>query len=337
MATPASGVTLRPELGQGYLELDLMSHLQGFVGLDLMPLLPSQREAGTFPKIDLENLKPAVSLSDLVRGADGSYARDKWEYGSDAFTCTEYGKEEILDEREARILDNHGIVTQQVAADRATSIVLEALERSIADTIYDETTWNTASQFTDITNEWDDSANATPITDIKAAIERFEERNGFGPNTLVMNKKQARNCLLTAQVQTVLGYRPTEGGGGEHLQSNLAAAILASVLGVPRVVIADGFRNTAKPGAAASLARIWSDEYVALLSVADGLDLRAPSFGRVFAWVGEGGAAGPGQSSIMIEQYFEPRVRSDVLRARIDIDVHVIHGELIELLGNITT
>lgn len=335
MTTPASGVILRPELGQGYLELDLMAQMQGYVGMNLMPLLPTQREAGAFPKIDLENLLPAVALSDLVRGPDGGYVRDKWEYDSDTFTCREYGKEEILDEREARILDNHGIVTQQVAADRATNIVLSALERSIADTIYDATTF--AGQTTGVTNEWDDSPNATPITDVKGAIERFEARNGFGPNCMVMNKKQARNALLSAQVQAVLGYRPSEGVSGEHLQGNLAAAVLASVFGVPRVVIADGFRNTAQPGLSASLARIWSDEYVALLSVADGLDLRAPSFGRVFAWTGEGGAAGPGQTSIMIEQYFEPKVRSDVLRARIDVDVKVIHGALVEILSNITT
>lgn len=335
MATPASGVTIRPELGQGYLELDLMAHLQGFRGMEVMPLMPSQREAGVFPKITLENLKPGVQLSDLVRGPDGSYARDQFEYTSDNFTCIEYGKEEVLDEREARILDNHGIVTQQVAADRATSIVLEALERKIASTIYDATTY--AAQFNNVTNEWDDATNATPITDVKQAIERFEERNGFGPNTLIMNRKQARNVLLTDQVQTVLGYRPSIGAAGEQLQGNVAADVLASVLGMPRVIIADGFRNTSLPGAAASLSRIWSDEYVALLSVADGMDLKAPSFGRVFAWTGEGGAAAPGGSSIMIEQYFEPRVRSDVLRARIDIDVKVIHGELLELLGNITT
>lgn len=332
MATPAAGVTIRPELGQGYLELDLMAQMQGYVGFDLMPLMPSAREAGVFPKVTLESMLPKISLNELRRGPDGSYTRDTWEYTSDNFTTEEYGKEEPVDEREARILENLGLMAEQLAADRSTATLMRAIEQSVASIVYDDVTY--ASQFNGVTNEWDDSANATPITDVKGAIERFEERCGFGPNLLVMNKKQARNCLLTSQVQTVLGYRPDTGGSGEQLQGNLAAAILAAVLGVPRVVIADGFKNTNLPGVAASLSRIWSDEYVALLYAADGMDMRQPTFGRIFGWTGDGGGAG---DSVVLEEYFEPKVRANVIRARVDIDVKVIHSELLEGLSNITT
>lgn len=336
MASPASGTTIRPELGQGYLELDLMAQLQGLIGFNAMPLMPSARESGVFPKVSLETLLPKVSLDKFRRGTDGAYTRDAWEYTSDNFTCEEYGKEEPVDDRSSAILSHLGLMNQQIAADRSVSMLLRALEASVEAIVYDATTYS--SQFNAVTNEWDDAANATPITDVKGAIENFEERNGFGPNLLVMNRKQARNVLLTSQVQTVLGYRPNVGASGEQLQGNLMASVLAAVLGVPRVVISGSFENSALPGGTASLSRQWSDEYVALLYASDGLDLQQPSFGRIFSYVGEaGGGGGSGAGSVVIESYREERTRGDIIRARFDLDVKVVHSELLEGLSNITT
>jgi len=313
-----------------------MSQMAGYIGMLIASRFPSAREAGKYPKVSLEALLTKVTLDDLRRGADGSYARDDWEYGSDEFSTEEYGKEEPLDQRQARIMANLGMVAEQLAADRSTAALLRAIEISVASVLYDATTYS--GQYNAVTNEWDDAANAVPITDVKGAIERFEARNGFSPNALVMNRKQARNVLLTSQVQTVLGYRPSVGGMGEHLQGNVAAEILAAVLGVERVLIAGGsggaWKNTVLPGGTASLSRIWSDEYVALTTIADGTDLRSPTFMRAFVWTGDGG---PGGADILLEQYHQPDIRSDVVRARTDLQLKVVHSELLEGLSNITT
>lgn len=336
---PGSGVTIRPELGQGYLEIDLMSLRAGYVGFRLMPLAIMEREAGVYPKVDLATLVPKITLDMMRRNADGTYPRSTWSYVSDNFATEEFGLEEPVDDRQGRILRYHGLDPDQIAADRSTASAMRALEQAIADTVQDATTF--ASATNPVTNEWDDATNATPINDVKAAIERFEARNaGLKPNKLVMNLKQARNVLLTDQVRSIIGYRPSEGLSQEQLQGNALMlqrfeSILAMVLGVPEVVIADGFGNSKLPGVAGTYSRIWSDEYVSLVLAAQGgQDLRQIGFGRVMAWTGDGGGTG---QTISIEDYYQPDRRSRVIRARFDLQLKVVHPSLIEILSNITT
>lgn len=336
---PGSGVTIRPELGQGYLEIDLMSLRAGYVGFRLMPLAVMEREAGVYPKITLEKLVPKITLDMMRRHADGTYPRSTWSYGSDNFSTEEFGLEEPVDDRQGRILRYHGLDPDQIAADRSTASAMRALETGIAARVQDATTFSAVTN--PVTNEWDDYTNATPITDIKSAMERFEDRNaGIKPNKLVMNLGQARNVLLCDQVRDHLGRRPTEGLGQEQLQGNALMlarleAILAMVLGVSEVVIADGFGNSKLPGVAGTYSRIYSDEYVSLLHTAQGgQDLRQVGFGRVMAWTGDGGGTG---QTISVEDYYQPDRRSRVIRARFDLEIKTVHSSLIEILSNITT
>lgn len=336
---PGAGVTIRPELGQGYLEIDLMSLRAGYVGFRLMPLAIMEREAGVYPKVELAKLVPKITLDMMRRNADGTYPRSTWSYGSDNFATEEFGLEEPVDDRQGRILRYHGLDPDQIAADRSTASAMRALEQGIADVVQDATTYSAVTN--PVTNEWDDATNATPINDVKAGIERFEARNaGLKPNKLVMNLKQARNVLLTDQVRSIIGYRPSEGLSQEQLQGNTLMlqrfeSILAMVLGMPEVVIADGFGNSKLPGVAGTYSRIWSDEYVSLVLAAQGgQDLRQIGFGRVMAWTGDGGGTG---QTISVEDYYQPDRRSRVIRARFDLQLKVVHSSLIEILSNITT
>lgn len=336
---PGSGVTIRPELGQGYLEIDLMSLRAGYVGFRLMPLAVMEREAGTYPKVELAHLVPKITLDMMRRQQDGTYPRSTWVYGSDNFTTEEYGLEESIDDRQSRILRYHGLDAEQIAADRSTASAMRAIETGIAAVVQDTTTYTAVTN--PVTNEWDDATNATPISDVKSGCERFEARNaGLKPNKLVMNLKQARNALLTDQVRGVIGYRPTEGLAQEQLLGNALMlarleSILAMVLGVPEVVIADGFSNSKLPGVAGSYSRIFSDETVSLLHVGQGgQDLRQIGFGRVMAWTGDGGGTG---QTVSVEDYYSPEKRSRVIRARFDLQLKVVHDDLIEILSNITT
>lgn len=336
---PGAGVTIRPELGQGYLEIDLMSMRQGYIWPRFMPLAVTEREAGVYPKIKLRSLLPKVSLDMLRRKSDGSYPRSTWEYESDNFTTQEYGIEESVDDRASRILRFQGLQADQIAADRSATSGMRAIEISACTIVQDTTTYS--AQKTTVVNEWDDATNATPINDVKTGVEAFEARNGgLKPNLLVMNLKQARNVLLCDQIRNILGYRPSEGLSQEQLQGNALMiarfeSILAMVLGVPEVAIADGFANSKLPGVAGSYTRIWSDESVSLMLVASGgQDLKQPGFGRTMAWTGDGGGTG---QALSIEDYYEPRVRSRVIRARFDIEQKVVHSELLQILENITT
>lgn len=328
MPTPAAGVTNRHELGWTYMDIDLLAQAMGYVGLELMPWYGVALQAGNYKRVKLKSLLRKVDLDTLRRQSDGSYVRDSWEYEDDNYATVEYGKEEAVDDRAASILAvAGGIAADQIAADRSMWMTLAALEQDIAGKVFDATI--PAAQRTAVTNAWSDATNGKPITDVKDEITEFENANGFGPNTIVLNAKVARNALTTDQVQKVLGYRPTEGLRQEPLLGNLSEQVLAQVWGVPRVLIAGGYQNTAQPGVTPTLSRIWGDN-VALLYCSGGADLKVPCFGRTFGYTGDGAGL-----PFVIEQYRDEKIRSEVIRARMDLHAKIIHSTVHHLLTGV--
>ncbi|MCO5167873.1 MAG: hypothetical protein M9894_16135 [Planctomycetes bacterium] len=325
-----SSTQIRPDLGMPYAELDPVAQLMGFIFPVLFPLLDQQLNAGSYAKIKGAALMPKVSLDDLRRGQTGNYKRDFWEYESDKFETQDYGKEELVDRRAAGVAGIHGLRLYQVATDRATSILLRAIEQSAADELADAAKY--AAQYTAGSN-WA-VPGGTPITDVKALIERYEDRVGESPGALHIPIKAARNALLTTQVQTVIGYRPSEGLRNEAMLGNLMEATLTQVFGI-RVVIsgwpAGGFRNTADPGLQAALARIHDQTKVQALAVNPGDLQSGRAFARRFVWSGEGGSAG----GLVVEQYEEPGRRSDVICARSDFELKIVDGRCLEGLHSL--
>lgn len=325
MTSPSAPATFqRPDLGMAYEEFDVQAALAGMAALRVMPWTQVGLQTASFSKIPLEQLLD--DGRDLKRAPGASYARSESSFEQDSYATEEYGAEEVLDDRERLIYGYTGVRFEQIAADRAVGALMRALEVDVASVLQDDTTY--AAQFNDVTTEWSTAASATPRADVLAARERFRLRVGFYPNTIVMSAKVHSNLIQCDEILDTIKY----GAFNDDLGRNydplmLDEQLLAKILKIPKVVIAGGgsVRNSARPGIAASVADIWDDEYVTLTHTADGDDLRQPTFGRVFSFEG-----------MVIEQYRDESRRGDVLRARHDRDVKVIHSELLEGLGNIT-
>jgi hypothetical protein len=54
----------------------------------------------------------------------------------------------------------------------------------------------------------------------------------------------------------------------------------------------------------------------------------------VLAWTGDGGGS---PNAMVVENYYSNERRSEVVRARFDIEVKTVDSDLIEILSNITT
>ena len=334
MPTPSSGTSFLHELGQAYLEWDLMMSMAGYVGLRLMPPAPVALQAAAFPRVTLASMMRKVALDDLRRGPDGGYPRTKWEYEKDQYSTEEYGVEVPIDERLRRIAIPGGIPVEAISADLSWWYNAAALEQEIVNTVTDDTVLDSAAASV----AWDDfPEDAIPLDDIKGQIEAFEEGVALPVNTVAMSLKQARNLLVCRQVQESLGRgRLTEGLEGEQLRQKWLqgrlAPVLAAVLGVPQVVIADGFVNNAQQGLAASPGRIWPSDKIAIMHIAPPGDITRPGFGRVINWTGDTGGM-----PIVVENYWSEEKRSEVIRARQDIHVKKIHSKLCRVLTGVGT
>lgn len=317
MAKPTSTLaTLRPDLAT-FQEYDLAMARDGYVALEVMPVIEVAKQAGSFGKIPIEQL---LQTRDTRRAPGAGYARSHMTFTSDTYSTEEHGAEEPIDDREAEMYADY-FDAELVSTARARHSVIQNHEIRVATLVE-----AADSSKTTVTNEWDDVANATPITDVDTLRKAYWEATGIYPNALLVNRFvyfNLRRCdQILDRIENVL---PT-------FQGDIGPQQLARAFDVDRVIVAGGAKNDANAGQSADPAHIWSGEYAHLLRVASGSDMREPCFGRTVHWGADGSRIGG-----IVETYRDEVVRSNIVRCRMDTDEKVLYTELCASFDNITT
>lgn len=327
MAMPSSAIT-RYDLSAPFSEFDLAANRMGFIGPSVARPVLVGLQAASIGKIKVEEL---LKAPDTRRAPKGGYGRGQWEFTTFDYACNEYGWEEPLDDANVAMYRDM-IDAEGKASQRAIDFVLGGFETAVAAALYNTTTWTGAALTTTITHEWDDSANAVPITDVQAASEIVVTGCGMSPNALICNRAQYFNLCNTAQVLDRVKYTARAD------QQTMRAAV-ADCLGIKFIFVANGIKNTAKPGQDVSLSRIWSPEYAMVARVAETNDPKEPCVARTFMWTGDGpGAPGTDEELAVIgEEYREESRRGGVIRERTNYDIVVMYAQCAHLLSNVTT
>jgi hypothetical protein len=325
MPAPTSALTtLRPDLAS-FLEYDLESDRLGYVATKVFPVVDVASQAGSFGIIPVEQLLQQRTTN---RAPGSGYSRGNFTFTTSTFACEEHGAEEPVDDRQAKMYREY-FDAEQVSTMRAFSAVLRNAEQRVADAVFNATTWNGASLTTGITNEWDDVANAVPITDVDAAVKKVYDGSGLWANALIVNQKVFRNLRRCAQVIDAI---ESGGAGDAAKQSDITAEQLARVFGLEMVIVAGASKNSAKEGQTATPGQIWSDEYAMICRVATSSDMAEPCIGRIFHWSEDGSSMGG-----TVESYRDEIVRANIIRVRHDVDEVVLYPQAGHLLSNITT
>lgn len=326
MPSPSTSLTtLRPDLAGSLMEFDLAVDRAGFIGSRVLPVMEVMKQSGVFGKIPIEQL---LQEREVTRAPGSGYSRGNFTFTTDSYACVEYGAEEPVDDREAQMYAEY-FEAEQVSAQRALDAVLRAAEKRVADLIFNATTWTGSSLTTAVTNEWDDSANATPIVDVEAAVRKVYTNSGLWPNALIINRKVFRNLR---NCDEVIERIQSAGAGSQTRATDITVQQLAEVFDLPFILVAGSTKNTAKEGAAASLSPMWSDEYAMIARICTSNDIREPGLGRIFHWGADGSSIGG-----TVESYRDDSIRSDLIRVRHDVDEKVLYTECGHLLSNITT
>lgn len=325
MPSPSSSLaTQRPDLAT-FLEFDLESEKAGYIATQVFPVIEVMAQAGNFGKIPIEQL---LQQRDTKRAPGSGYSRGNWKFTPATYATEEHGAEEPVDDREAKMYADY-FVAEQISTMRAFASVLRNAEARVADAVFNTTTWNGASLTTAVSNEWDDTANATPLTDVEAAVQKIYDNSGLWANALVINRKVFRNLRNCEQVIERIN---ASGAGSPSKATDITVQMLAQVFDLPYIIVAGTSKNNAKEGQSASPTQIWSGEYAMVCKVATGPDMREPCIGRTFHWSDDGSSIGG-----TVESYREESVRADIIRVRHDVDEIVLYPEAGHLLSNITT
>jgi hypothetical protein len=313
--------TLRPDLAESFESFDLEAEKAGYIARKVLPTVDVASQAGIFGKIPLEQL---LQQSETKRAPGSGYSRGNFTFDDAAYACKENGKEEPIDDREAKMYAEY-FDAETVATQRAYNAVLANAEKRVADAIYNTSTWTGAALTTDVSSvPWATIASAKPLTNVEAAVQKVYDGSGLWPNALVINKKVFRNLRNTPEV---IDRIASSGAGDRNLASDVTLQMLAQAFDLDYIIVAGGSLNTAKEGQTASVGQIWSSTYAMVCKVATSGDFREPCVGRTFHWSADG-------SNIdgAIESYRDETVRSNIIRVRHDVDEVILYAQAGHLL-----
>lgn len=325
MPNPSSALsTLRPDLSAAFEAFDLEAEKKNYIGTRVAPVIEVAKPNGNFGKIPLDQL---LQQRDVKRAPGAAYSRGTYTFQSATFRCEDWGTEEIVDDREAKMYAEY-FDAELKAAGRAMHAVVRAMEERWAAALYNPTTWNGAALTTAIVNEWDDLVNATPLTDIEAGVRKVYDASGLWCNALICNRRVFRNLRNCAQIIDRVKYQ----GFVDVRAGSITAEAIAQAFDLDMILVAGGSKNSAIEGQTATPTQIWSDEYAMVARVAVTDDPREPCVARTFHW-SENGSQIDGR----MESYRDETVAGNAIRVRHDVDEVVMYTQAAHLLSNVTT
>jgi hypothetical protein len=301
MGVDQVGIRAIPRLDLGAAIEEYVQNSDDFIGTKLFPIFKTPQKAANFSAITRESL---TQTPDTKRSPNGKYNRGSIGARDVGYSCKENGFEMPLDdgERKNYVKD---FDAELAVSKAAMNIVLRGQESRIASTAINTTLFTGSALLTDVSgsNPWSD-----PTKDIVKTVRdgkaKIRTNCGLLPNTLLMSYTNLNLCLNNNAIKDAIKYtaRPTE--------AEIVNA-LKDMFGVQNVLIANAIKNSAKEGQAFAGADIWGSTYVLLaLCAQDGQDPTQPSIGRTFLW------ANDSPDNVMVEQYRDESIRSDVYRSR---------------------
>ncbi len=234
-----------------------------FLASVLLPERSVNKRKGSFPVVPrAAHLKH--QNTEAARHAEASVSA--FGLDEDDFKVTSFRHKSLVLRKDAEDLEGFMGLEEEATLHTRMAIDID-IERRVASGVFSETRF-TPSGNTGVTlsNEWDDPTNGTPVTDIADGIVKFVAQNGVMPNALVITfytwvMGLSRNNQVRGALTDMYGAVK---------DAIIPLDRLAVVLGVARIIIADGdlVYNTANENAAPSYSNIYSDEYALLTRIA---------------------------------------------------------------------
>lgn len=301
----------RPDLAAFSYEYMEKAPAMGFIGLRIMPLFktPFQSHSwGITPK------EVFLKIYDTLRSPKSNYNRAEYKTESAKYSCSEYGWEEAIDDSQKALYEalKPGYAFQ-TAVQRCLDIILRGLERKIALRLHSGDYLSANS----LTNEWDDYSNATPIDDVGDAIVSFRSQCGMLPDAMTVAYSTFQDLKRCSQIMDRIKYTYP----GVQI-ADMTPQLVAQCLGINELLVGGAVYDSAGENIATSIADIWSNEYACLVKLPSRPDdLEEPCVGHTFLWTEDS------PSAPVIETYRDETIRSEIVRARMQIDVKFLQSE----------
>lgn len=268
----------------------------GFVGPVLFPTVRVKKQSDKFYQFGYEawTVDPVVDFR-----APGTEAEEIGgiKVSLDSYFAQEHALQVAVTDEERENADSPlspdadgvALVTSKLMLNRELAI------KSMATTAANYVAANTVTLSG--TAQWNDYVNSNPISDIRAGFRLIHSKLFLEPNL----------AIIPYQVMTQLEDHPDFIERIKYSERGvLTPEIIASILGIARVIVPGVGYNTANAGATVSLTYLWGKDVI-LAYVPDSPGLKIPAYGYEFVWP----IAGRDQA---VERWREQRRKSDIVR-----------------------
>lgn len=318
MPQPTTG-QVHVDFALSNVSLAILQNPQNFIADRVFPRVPVQFQSNEYFKYP----RGFFNRTEAQKRAPGAEAQEKgYDIETDTYSCSVYAiKHKIPDQVRANAdsaitLDREG--TQLITHDLL-------IQR---DVLWGSTYFTTGVWGTDITGDasgsvgagetvyWSDETNGKPITDMRDAITTVQGNTGIRPNTVVLSRDVFDVVIDHPDfTDRVVGAATTASPGVVNEQ------VLASLLGVDRVLVWNAVQNTATEGQTASHSFIGSKKCL-ITYAAPNPGLMIPTAGYSFSWQRYAGF------DISVKRYRDEITASDILEAETSYDMKLVSSDL---------
>jgi hypothetical protein len=320
MPTASDAVMPRDDLTGSYQEF--REEDQRHIARLVLPEYAVPERSGRLGRIPAEQ---ATKRENTIRRPNTPRARANWTPEQITYDLKEYSFEVPCD-RTDKMTWRQWFDAEDEAAKIAGSTVDLDLEYTTASLLFNRTTWPDDGVLgLDVTHEWDDAANATPLANIAFAKQKLRSRGIKSGLALIITQDTIDDLGFCAEILNRIKYV-----AGEVKSIEISPEFLRQLVKVDQVIVADSQQNTGGSGAALSMENVWSPEYCMLAAVGTGpIQAGGPQLGRTFVQSDIGG--------MMVKTYAEEQSNSEIVYAEDHADPNVFHVEAGFLLGNLVT
>lgn len=269
----------------------------GLVGPLLSPKVDvgEENEDGTYFIFSKDNLQGQI---DDVRALGARASTFDWKVSTSTYHCEEHTLEKAIDWREFKKWKKYldlAVTTQEIELE----LLLLAYESRIADLFITTANYYDANYYSALTGtaRWDDFVNSDPEANVETAREQIS-LNSAEPNTIAIPVQVWRTVRRHPAIRSLMkepdSRQLTEDGFPVRLWGM-------------RAVFPGARHNTAMPGVAESISRLWGN--TVWMGV---VNPRPTKKTMSFAYTFEA-------DSMQVETYEDKPKKSDVVRVQLDI------------------
>ena len=293
----------------------------GFVSMRAMPNLPVSNKSDQYWKFDRADFfrDEAQEVADGTEAPTGGFSLSQ-----DSYLCKVHKwASDVTDQQRAN--QDPQVNLEESKAQYVSLKLLIRRERLFMSRYFGSGIWTGdqtgvnsapgANQFL----RWN-VAGSTPIADIRLGMETIQARSGYRPNRLLLARQVWNKLLDNDDLLSRIS-----GGATAGMPAQVQRQLVASLLELDEILVADGVFNSAQKGAAEATGFIAGKHallYYAPASVSvDG----TPSAGVQFSWTGLTGAT---PSGYRIRRFRMEHLESDRIEGQMSFDYKVTAPEL---------